>query len=89
MGLCLNGHPANPFAAYSNGPGLTELLRLYACGLQPRPSVQLSSSRMSLIDHEYSWIPARASYRQLGRNDSKLFLRISATPYRFELYFSL
>jgi hypothetical protein len=30
-----------PFAAYSKGPGLTELLRLYVCGLQPRPSVQL------------------------------------------------
>jgi hypothetical protein len=35
-----------PFAAYSKGPGLTELLRLYGCGLQPRPSVQLSSSRV-------------------------------------------
>ena len=30
-----------PFAAYSKGPGLTELLRFYVCGLQPRPSVQL------------------------------------------------
>ena len=26
------------------------------------------------------WIPARASYRQLGRNDGKLLLRISETP---------
>src|SRR5919106_6570784 len=43
-----------PFAAYSKGPGLTELLRSYACGLQPRPSVQLSSSRVSLTDDEYS-----------------------------------
>src|SRR5919106_1909823 len=34
--FCLNGHPANPFAAYSKGPGLTELLRLFVCGLQPR-----------------------------------------------------
>jgi hypothetical protein len=25
-----------PFAAYSKGPGLAELLRLYVCGLQPR-----------------------------------------------------
>jgi hypothetical protein len=31
----------SPFAAYSKGPGLTELLRLYVCGLQPRASVQL------------------------------------------------
>jgi hypothetical protein len=41
-----------PLAAYFNGPGLTELLRLYVCGLQPRPSLQLSSSRMIANDHE-------------------------------------
>src|ERR687892_320073 len=46
--------PPTPFAAYSKGPGLTELVRLYVCGLQPRPSVQLSSSSMSLTDDEYS-----------------------------------
>jgi hypothetical protein len=40
--------------AYSNGPGLAELLRLYACGLQPRPSVQLSSSRVTANDNDYS-----------------------------------
>ena len=33
---------------------LTELLRLYVCGLQPRPSVQLSSSRVIANDNEYS-----------------------------------
>src|ERR687892_665885 len=43
-----------PFAAYSKSPGLTELLRLYVCGLQPRPSVQLSSSTMIANDNEYS-----------------------------------
>src|SRR5918994_3820589 len=43
-----------PFLAYSNAPGLTELLRLYACGLQPRPSVQLSSSRVTANDNGYS-----------------------------------
>jgi hypothetical protein len=26
-----------PFTGYSTRPGLTELLRLYACGLQPSP----------------------------------------------------
>jgi hypothetical protein len=64
-----------PFTGYSTVPGLTELLRLYVCGLQPRPSVQLSSSTMSLSDNEYSWIPARASYRQLGRNDIRIIQR--------------
>src|ERR671919_1033644 len=43
-----------PFAAYSKGPGLTELLRLYVCGLQPRPAIQLSSSRVIANDNEYS-----------------------------------
>jgi hypothetical protein len=38
-----------PFAAYSNGPDLTELLQLYACGLQPCPSVQPSSSKLSAM----------------------------------------
>ena len=42
------------FAAYSKVPGLTELLRLYVCGLQPRPSVHLSSSRVIANDNEYS-----------------------------------
>jgi hypothetical protein len=42
-----------PFTAYSKGPGLTELLRLYVCGLQPGPSVQLSSSRVIANDNEY------------------------------------
>jgi hypothetical protein len=46
--------PPTPFAAYSNGPGLAEPLRLYVCGLQPRPSVQLSSSRVIANDNEYS-----------------------------------
>jgi hypothetical protein len=45
---------STPFAAYSKSPGLTELLRLYVCGLQLRPSVQLSSSRMIANDNEYS-----------------------------------
>jgi hypothetical protein len=52
MGLCLNGHPANPFAAYSKGPGLTERLRFYACGLQPRPfglAFIVSSSRVTAM----------------------------------------
>jgi hypothetical protein len=39
---------ANPFTAYSNGPGLAELLRFYVCGLQPRPSVEFFN------DNEYS-----------------------------------
>jgi hypothetical protein len=43
-----------PFAGYSKGPGLTELLPLYVCGLQPRPAIQLSSSRMIANDNEYS-----------------------------------
>jgi hypothetical protein len=43
-----------PFAGYSKGPGLTELLRLYVCGLQPRPAIQLSSSRVIANDNEYS-----------------------------------
>ena len=43
-----------PFAAHSKGPGLTEPLRLYVCGLQPRPSIQLSSSRVIANDNEYS-----------------------------------
>src|SRR5919106_940419 len=43
-----------PFTAYSKGPGLTELLRLYVCGLQPRRSVHLSSSRVIANDNEYS-----------------------------------
>jgi hypothetical protein len=43
-----------PFAAHSKGPGLTEPLRLYVCGLQPRPSIQLSSSRVIATNNEYS-----------------------------------
>ena len=43
-----------PFAAYSKGPGLAELLRLYVCGLQPRPSAQLSSSTVIANDNEHS-----------------------------------
>src|SRR5918996_6520078 len=43
-----------PFTAYSKDPGLTELLRRYVCGLQPRPSVQLSSSMVIANDNEYS-----------------------------------
>ena len=57
-----------PFAAYSKGPGLTELPRLYACGLQPRRVLQLSSSRMSLTDHEYS----SESGAQGSRNDGEV-----------------
>src|SRR5919106_154879 len=42
------------FAAYCKGPGLTELLRLYVCGLQPRPSVQLSTPRVIANDNDIS-----------------------------------
>src|SRR5919106_2574492 len=49
-----------PFAAYSNGPGLTELLRLYVCGLQPRPSVQLHFCENGNPDLFYDWTPASA-----------------------------
>ena len=45
---------ATSFGGYSKGPGLTELLRLYVCGLQPRPAVQLSSSMVIANDNEYS-----------------------------------
>ena len=61
-----------PFAAYSNGPGLTELLRLYVCGLQPRPSVQLSSSRTSLTDNEYS--PRKLALSAVERRESRSFV---------------
>src|SRR5918996_5829387 len=61
-----------PFAAYSKGPGLTELLRLYVCGLQPRPSVQLSSSRTSLTDNEYS--PRKLALSAVERRESRSFV---------------
>jgi hypothetical protein len=39
---------ADPQGAHSNSPGLAEPVRFYVRGLQPRPSVQLSSPGMSL-----------------------------------------
>jgi hypothetical protein len=42
-----------PFTAYSNGPGLAELLRFYVC-LQPRPFGRVFIVKVSLNDNEYS-----------------------------------
>src|SRR5918994_208737 len=46
--------PWQPRSAVIPRVRLTELLRLYVCGLQPRPSVQLSSSMVIANDNEYS-----------------------------------
>jgi hypothetical protein len=36
---------ANPFTAYSDGPGLTELLWLYVCSLAFRPAFIVKDDR--------------------------------------------
>ena len=80
MGLCLNGHTCQPHSLLI--PTVQAWQNLYgstSAAFQPLPSVQLSSSRVILNDNEYSWIPARASYRALGRNDGRI-IHPATTP---------
>jgi hypothetical protein len=77
MGIASMATLPTPFAAYSKGPGLAELLRLYVCGLQPRPSVQLHRQGSSPIMN----IPVKTGNPEFLNLDSPASARVTSHMY--------
>jgi hypothetical protein len=59
-------------------------LSLISCGRVCKTTTALfviTAKAVIQVFCSVSWIPARATYRQLGRNDARLMQRTSETPH--------